>query len=92
MHETFQPTAVDGETNDSACCDNSPDGCSPTMNRRQLLQIGSAAFAATFGDALPIMAGPFESENEYLRVIPHDKKLDPAWVKSLFEREGKIAR
>lgn len=34
------------------------------------------------------MAGPFE-ENDYLRVIPFDKKLDPAWVRSLFERGQK---
>jgi uncharacterized protein (DUF608 family) len=31
------------------------------------------------------MAGPFEA-NEYLDVIPVDKKLDAAWVRSLFER------
>jgi uncharacterized protein (DUF608 family) len=31
------------------------------------------------------MAGPFE-DNEYLRTIAEDKKLDPMWVRSLFER------
>jgi uncharacterized protein (DUF608 family) len=35
-----------------------------------------------------MMAGPFE-ENEYLRTIPSDKKLDPIWVRSLFERGEK---
>lgn len=30
-----------------------------------------------------------EADNPYLRVIPADKKLDPAWVKSLFERGEK---
>ncbi|MGI9456386.1 MAG: GH116 family glycosyl-hydrolase, partial [Aeoliella sp.] len=43
-----------------------------------------AATATTTG--LPIMAGPFESENEYLRLIPTDKKLNPEWVRSLFAR------
>jgi uncharacterized protein (DUF608 family) len=37
---------------------------------------------------MPVMAGPFES-NEYLDTIPIDKKLDPAWVRSLFERGEK---
>jgi len=35
--------------------------------------------------ALPIIAGPFEA-NEYLKIIPIDKKLDPAWVASLTAR------
>jgi hypothetical protein len=30
-----------------------------------------------------------DADNPYLRVIPADKKLDPAWVKSLFERGEK---
>ena len=34
------------------------------------------------------MAGPFEA-NEYLKAIPADKKLDPAWIRSLFERGDK---
>jgi len=37
---------------------------------------------------MPVFAGPFD-ENEYLKYIPADKKLDPAWVKSLFERGKK---
>lgn len=45
-----------------------------------------AALIGTRG--LPVMAGPFE-ENEYLRVIPKDKRLDPAWVRSLYERGTK---
>ena len=32
------------------------------------------------GVAMPVMAGPFET-NEYLDTIPVDKKLDPAWVR-----------
>jgi uncharacterized protein (DUF608 family) len=35
------------------------------------------------------MAGPFPEGNKYLEVIPQDKRLDPAWVESLFERGQK---
>ena len=35
------------------------------------------------------MAGPFDTTNEYLALIPIDKKLDPAWVASLFDRGEK---
>ena len=34
---------------------------------------------------LPIMAGPFD-RSDFDTVVPADKKLDPAWVRSLFER------
>lgn len=35
--------------------------------------------------AMPIMAGPFEA-NEYLKIIPIDKKLNPQWIESLTAR------
>ena len=34
------------------------------------------------------MAGPFEA-SEFEKLVPADKKLDPAWVKSLFARGAK---
>ena len=34
---------------------------------------------------LPLFAGPFD-ENDYLKYIPADKKLDPKWVASLYSR------
>ena len=34
--------------------------------------------------ARPVMAGPFG--NDYLKMIPADKKFDPAWVQSLYVR------
>ena len=55
-----------------------------SLPRRGFLQsmaLGAGAWAVS---KLPVMAGPFENENEYLRLIPEDKKLDPAWVRSLF--------
>lgn len=60
------------------------------MDRRNFLKaagVGAAAFSP-LGSTLPIMAGPFE-ENEYLKIIPQDKRLHPEWVQSLFERGHK---
>lgn len=52
--------------------------------------MGMFASAMSFMNR-PVMAGPFEVDpnNPYLSLIPADKKLDPAWVKSLFERGEK---
>jgi len=59
------------------------------LSRRDFLKVTGLGTLA-FGTAgLPVMAGPFEDKNEYLKVIPRDKRLDPAWVRSLFERGTK---
>ncbi|UCD52415.1 MAG: hypothetical protein JSW27_07210 [Phycisphaerales bacterium] len=57
------------------------------LNRREFIALASlgATAAALDGLGLPVMAGPFE-ENEYLRIIPTDKRLDPQWVASLTAR------
>lgn len=71
-----------------------PDPAQPgrcRLPRRDFLKLGSltAGGAALIrAPLMPLMAGPFE-ENEYLKTIPADKKLDPAWVRSLFERGAK---
>ena len=44
--------------------------------------LGAATFMA---GSMPIMAGPFET-SDFEKLIPPDKKLQPDWVKSLFER------
>jgi hypothetical protein len=63
--------------------------CCRSMSRRQFVALGSAAIAAAATSRpLPMMAGPFEV-NEYLEVIPADKRLDPAWRRSLFDRGEK---
>jgi non-lysosomal glucosylceramidase len=56
------------------------------MSRRKFLQAtGATAAGLMVGPAtFPVMAGPFD--NEYLKIIPADKKLDPAWLRSLYER------
>jgi len=59
------------------------------ISRRQFVALGSTAIAAAVASRpRPIMAGPFET-NEYLETIAADKKLDPAWVQSLFARGEK---
>jgi uncharacterized protein (DUF608 family) len=78
-----------------ADCDPSAGCCGPgdpfaAPTRREFLAATAGALAAAAGrDAF---AGPFvylqESalENDYLRLIPADKKLSPAWVASLTAR------
>jgi hypothetical protein len=70
-----------------------PDGrcdCGGLLPRRDFLKLtGLAAAAAAVADGMPVMAGPFENENEYLQSIPHDKRLDPEWLRSLYERGEK---
>ena len=55
------------------------------MSRREFMQATGAVAAglAAGGMTQPVMAGPFD--NEYLKIIPTDKKLDPTWVRSLYE-------
>ena len=57
------------------------------MERRKFLQaVGQLSAAGFFTSSLPVMAGPFsrgEFPNTY---FPGDKKLNPEWVKSLYER------
>ena len=68
------------------CNDNT---CDRAVPRREFIKI--AGLGAVVGSAagMPVMAGPFSDENEYLKTIPIDKKLDPQWVKSLYERGEK---
>ncbi|MDX9975608.1 MAG: GH116 family glycosyl-hydrolase [FCB group bacterium] len=70
------------EAESKKCCGS---GCG--VDRREFLKLAaaSAAAASMLGSWRPVMAGPFSSE-DFERLIPADKKLDPAWVSSLFER------
>jgi uncharacterized protein (DUF608 family) len=70
------------------CCGPSQKG----LGRRQFLKVaGVGIVSTTLGGRLTgIMAGPFaaaETKSGYL--IPEDKKLSEAWVRSLFERGAK---
>lgn len=69
----------------SCCCEPLP-----AVNRRELLKIGGATFlVTTLGGSKMIMAGPFDCDPKSGKLIPADKKLDPKWVKSLYERGKK---
>jgi uncharacterized protein (DUF608 family) len=59
------------------------------VTRRDFVKItaSSAAIASGLGGCA-FVAGPFE-ENEYLKIIAKNKKLSPAWVRSLYARGKK---
>lgn len=68
------------------CC----SGSSSRLDRRDFVKLAGLAAAAGIGrQAMPVMAGPFADENEYLKIIPFDKRLDADWVRSLSERGTK---
>ncbi|UCG47586.1 MAG: hypothetical protein JSU94_19135 [Phycisphaerales bacterium] len=73
-----------------SCCDG-PAGAAnrqcARINRRDFMALtaAGAAGAVLNGAALPVMAGPFE-DNEYLKIIPADKRLDLKWIESLTAR------
>ena len=57
------------------------------MERRKFLKsTGLLTTAGFFGARLPLVAGPFKKEDFLPANFPPDKKLDPAWVASLYER------
>ena len=70
-----------GPAGDS-CCSGGRSEPQPQLNRREFLtSSGIALAAASMG---PGFAGPFLPQDRL--PIPADKKLDPAWVRSLFAR------
>lgn len=80
--------------NGNDCCGDGPCPTSDNrgVTRRKFLKTGSKAglFASAFGGmSFPVMAGPFDPANFYTKLISEDKKLNPDWVKSLFERGEK---
>jgi non-lysosomal glucosylceramidase len=59
--------------------------CGPQLDRRDFLRVVGLGAAGYMVGSMPIMAGPFETP-EFEALIPSDKKLQPDWVKALFER------
>jgi len=57
------------------------------INRRDFMALAASGAAGVVldGTVVPVIAGPFE-ENEYLKTIPIDKKLNPEWLSSLAVR------
>ena len=66
------------------CCSGNC-GCGAATSRRDFFKVAGAGSLALLGAKLPVMAGPFVAA-DFDALVPADKKLDPAWVKSLFER------
>lgn len=60
------------------------------VNRRQFLRATGIGSLAMLTSPMNIMAGPFADTDfanpAFEALVPADKKLDPAWVKSLFAR------
>ena len=58
----------------------------PHLTRRNLLRLGTlAATGSLFTRFQPAMAGPFTGA-DFEKLVPADKKLSAAWIRSLFER------
>jgi hypothetical protein len=70
----------EGECRDQGC------GCGPASRRDFIRVIGRTATSLAAGGRMPIMAGPFEEDNDFLQTIPRDKRLAKGWVASLAAR------
>jgi len=55
-----------------------------SLSRRSMLKQAGIAATATWGTRLEAFAGPFQVDEAHL--VPADKKLSAAWLKSLTER------
>ena len=55
------------------------------IRRRDFLRLAGASTLTVLASRPLVMAGPF-TRGDFARLVPEDKKLDPAWIKSLFER------
>lgn len=60
-------------------------GCHSSVTRRDFIRWTSLALAGAAATPWPAIAGPFEGA-DFEKLVPADKKLDPAWVKSLSAR------
>ena len=62
-----------------------PGDCAHGVNRRQFVRSLSLAAAGSFFLPRLLMAGPFVA-GDFQNLVPADKKLTAAWIKSLFDR------
>src|SRR6476660_1699120 len=56
------------------------------MKRRYFLQSSGLLTAGFLTSQLPLTAGPFKISDFFPSHFPSDKKLDPQWVESLYQR------
>ncbi len=59
--------------------------CRCKVGRREFLQIMGASAAMMLASGIPAYAGPFES-SDFEKLVPLNKKLSPAWIKSLYDK------
>ena len=61
--------------------------CNGLLNRRNFIKTTgiSLGIAGLSGWPLGAMAGPFEGR-DFEKLVPADKKLSPAWIKTLYKR------
>jgi uncharacterized protein (DUF608 family) len=59
--------------------------CGCSVDRRTFVKAAGGGALALLASRLPAMAGPFVN-SDFERLVPADKKLSAAWVKSLFDR------
>ena len=64
------------------CC---ADGCATALRRGEFLEIVGLGAMSALVAAGQVVAGPFEA-GDFSQLVPRDKKLQPEWVRSLFER------
>jgi uncharacterized protein (DUF608 family) len=66
-------------------CGCSSPSCGGGIQRRDFIKTLALGATAAAGSALPVMAGPLQA-SDFEKMVPADKKLDPAWVESLRAR------
>ncbi len=73
------------QNNNSAGADNCTDpGCCSGMTRRDAIKLLGATGLALAGSPMAV-AGPFE-DSDFEKLVPADKRLNPDWIRSLFDR------
>ncbi len=65
---------------------NPPPGLANLPNRRDFLKASAATVLSLTFSRLPVLAGPFDAADFAYSLIPADKKLSAAWLRSLTER------
>ncbi len=91
-HSDKNPLPVDGQAETGAGCGCGGGGCGgPALDRREFMRVaGLGMLATTALGPVTAMAGPFNASDAASgHLVPADKKLDPAWVRSLYERGAK---
>ena len=82
-HHTPESTCQPGSP--SPCCGVPATPSLLDLERRDFLRLTGLTSLAWLTSRGGAMAGPFVKE-DFLKLIPTDKKLDPAWLKSLTAR------